>query len=113
MTDPAQARLDELADDRRERLIRAALIADGYDPPPHEGQEWWDPNPTNLPAGHREIVTIMSIGKTVSGWQTTVRRRQVDADGRTVESGCGEGRIHLDHLLTGYGGMFQPYRPLN
>lgn len=83
-------------------LIAEALKADGYDPPPAVGQDWHDPPATWLPKGHRSIVRITSIGKTVSGWQCRVVRRQVDADGKTVPSGDGAGVIYLDTLVRDY-----------
>jgi hypothetical protein len=64
-----------------------------------EGQEWEDATVTWLPDGHRSVVTITSVGKTVSGWQCRVIRRQIDANGLTVPSGDGAGVIFLDRLL--------------
>lgn len=94
--------------------IRAALIADGYNPPPRVGQRWVDPARTQwTPAGHREAVTITAIGKTVSGWQLRVRRHLVNDAGEDVDSGDGRGLMFLDHLLTGYGGRLTPYQPLD
>lgn len=94
--------------------IRAALIADRYNPPPHVGQRWVDPDRTMwTPAGHREAVTITAIGKTVSGWQLRVRRHLVNDAGEDVDSGDGRGLMFLDHLLTGYGGRLTPYQPLD
>ncbi len=82
--------------------LNAALIADGYDPPPYVGQDWHDPAVTWLPNGHRSIVRITSIGNTVSGWQARVIRRQVDADGQTVPSGDGAGVVYLRTLVRDY-----------
>ncbi len=96
-----------------EQMIRAALIADGYDPPPHVGQRWVDPDGTAwTPPGHREAVTITAIGKTITGWQLRVRRHLVNDAGEDVASGDGVGLMFLDHVLTGYRGLFTPYQPL-
>ncbi|WP_344613447.1 hypothetical protein [Dactylosporangium salmoneum] len=79
--------------------IAAALTAAGFDPPPYVGEDWIDRSVTWLPDGHQHIVRITSLGNTVSGWQARVQRRQVDADGNTVESGCGAGVIHVATLF--------------
>lgn len=79
--------------------IAAALAAAGFNPPPYIGEEWIDRGATWLPEGHLSIVTITSLGNTLSGWQASVTRRQVDADGNTVESGDGDGVIHVAHLF--------------
>lgn len=81
-----------------ERLA-AALVAAGYDPPPYVGEDWIDRGATWLPDGHLQIVRITAIGNTISGWQARVRRREVDAGGNVVDSGCGSGVIYLDHLV--------------
>ncbi len=80
-------------------LTAAALKAAGFDPPPYVGQEWLHPSVTWLPEGDRHIVTITSLGNTTSGWQASVVRRQVDADGRAVPSGDGAGSIHVERLV--------------
>lgn len=81
--------------------VREALIRDGYSPPPAVDQQWEDLAVTWLPEGHRSVVTITSIGKTISGWQCRVRRDEVDGAGQTVgEPGCGI--VYLDHLIQGY-----------
>lgn len=83
--------------------IRDALIADGYTDPPATGDEYLDPaSPGWLPDGQTEIVTITGVWKIQAGWSTTVVRRRVDAGGNTVPSGCGEGRIFVDHLIADY-----------
>ncbi|MER7280535.1 hypothetical protein ABT369_39460 [Dactylosporangium sp. NPDC000244] len=79
--------------------IAVALVAAGFDPPPYVGEDWIDRAVTWLPEGHQQIVRITSLGNTVSGWQARVIRRQVDADGNTVPSGCGEGIIHVARLF--------------
>ncbi|GAA0529326.1 hypothetical protein GCM10010172_07490 [Paractinoplanes ferrugineus] len=79
--------------------VTQALIADGFDPPPYVGEEWVDRSVTWLPEGHRHIVKITALGKTVSGWQARVSRRQVDEHGNTVPSGCGNGFIYVEHLF--------------
>ena len=99
MTDTAQVRMDQLADERRDDTIRAALLAAGYTDPPAVADEYEDLTVTYLPDGHRSIVTILDVWRLVDGWTVTVRRRQVDADGNIVESGDGEGSIFINRLL--------------
>lgn len=87
----------------RTELIQAALAATGqFNPVPAAGQQWWDRSVTWLPEGHRSVVTITAVYPLVSGWQASVHRRQVDADGATVPSGDGKGVIYLDQLVQGY-----------
>ncbi len=88
--------------------IRAALVADGYADPPAVGDQFEDLSVTWLPAGHRHIVTITGLWKITAGWSSTVVRREVDGAGVEVPSGCGEGRILVDHLLAGYRKVDQP-----
>ena len=101
-SDPAQARMDELADQRRDERIAAALKADGYDVPSMRNSQWVDPAVTWLPEGHRSVVTVTAISKTINGWQCRVVRRQVNADGVTVPSGDGKGFVYLDTLMRDY-----------
>jgi hypothetical protein len=82
--------------------IRTALEADGYTDPPAVGDQFEDLAATWLPDGHQHIVTITGLWKITAGWSSTVVRREVDGDGVEVPSGCGEGRIFVDHLLAGY-----------
>jgi hypothetical protein len=79
--------------------IRAALVTDGYADPPAVGDQFEDLAVTWLPDGHRHIVTITALWKLIYGWSATVVRREVDAAGVEVPSGCGEGRIMVDRLL--------------
>ncbi len=103
---PDQAAIDQDPDPRAATL--AALRDDGYDPTNlHEGAEWLDRRCTWLPDGHQSVVTITSLGKTITGWQVRVTRRQVDQAGDTVPSGDGGGIIYVEHLLADY----QPYQP--
>jgi hypothetical protein len=94
--------MDNLAADLCTERIAAGLRAAGFDPPPYVGQEWVDQQETWLPEGHRSIVTITSLGNTVSGWQARVVRRQVDADGTVWPSGDGAGVVYVDHLVKQY-----------
>ncbi len=79
-----------------DELIAEALKTAGYDPPPYVGEDWIDRGVTWLPEGHLSIVRITRIGPTVNGWQTRVQRRQVDADGNTVESSDDRGITWAD-----------------
>ncbi len=79
--------------------LAAALIAAGFDPPPYVGEEWIDRGATWIPDGHLSIVTIVSLGNTLSGWQARVTRREVDEAGVTVESSDTDGIIHVAHLF--------------
>lgn len=79
-----------------------ALVEAGFDPVPQVGQQWADHTVTWLPARHQQVVTITSLGKTTSGWQAGVTRRQVDEDGQSVPSGCGDGTVHVIRLLTDF-----------
>jgi hypothetical protein len=66
------------------------------------GQQWEDLG-YELPDGHRSIVTVTGVYHLISGWSCTVNRREVDADGKTVQGApVGEGSIYLDLLLDGY-----------
>lgn len=82
-----------------QQAIADALVAAGFDPPPYVGEDWIDRGATWLPDGHQSIVRITALGNTVTGWQARVQRRQVDASGKTAESGAGRGVIYVAHLF--------------
>jgi len=101
-TDPAQARLNEVAADLAADLWAwkaEALAAAGYEPDMFTpGTEWVDPT-VRLELGNRSIVRVVDVWPLTSGWSATVRRRQVDEDGQPVEGEGPEGVKDLDYLL--------------
>lgn len=82
--------------------LAAALVADGYDPPPAPGQVWQDNHASYLPEGHRRLVRLTSIALTVSGWKCQVTSWTVDADGEVPWPGVLDGTLYLDNLVCDY-----------
>lgn len=102
MTDPAQARMDDLAADRYEAVIAAALLADGFDPPPAVGEVWEHPHCGFLPDGQRRCVRITSIGKTVSGWQCRVEAWHETTTGEVTWRSDLGGVLYVKTLVAEY-----------
>lgn len=78
--------------------LAAALEAAGHKPAPWIGQQWEDPNVTWLGVGHKSVVTITSLGNTVSGWQACVMRRHYNQHGEQTWIGQ-TGVLHVKRLL--------------
>lgn len=82
--------------------LAAALVADGFNPPPAIEQLWEDIHAAWLPEGHRRLVRLTSIALTVSGWQCQVTSWTVDEDGEVPWPGELYGVMYLDALVAGY-----------
>lgn len=65
---------------------------------PRVKQRWLDERIDYLANGHRHVLTITSVGKTVTGWQCRLVRHEVDADGNVVVE-VGHGIMFVDHLF--------------
>lgn len=83
------------------RLLRAELITAGYDPPPVPGTWWLDTKATYLPDGSRSVVRVVSVSKTVTGWQASIVRYTVRMQDENA-AGPTRGVIYLDTLVADY-----------
>ncbi len=81
--------------------ISAALAADDYPPTVALDSVWEDVKARRfMPDGHVRLVKLTKLGKTVSGWQATVRAYHGTPPADWLEANYGV--IYLDTLVAEY-----------